>query len=47
MFQCFNNETNECQYPMVFSKFLERLNSGLFRQYQKERLNSFETGERC
>jgi len=47
MFQCFNNETNECQYPMVFSKFLERLNSSLFRNYQKEQLNSFKTGERC
>jgi hypothetical protein len=45
-FQCFNAGSYECKYPMEFPKFLERLNPGLFREYQWERFHAGTTGGR-
>ena len=45
-FQCFNAGSYECKYPMEFPQFLERLNLGLFREYQSERFNAGTTGGR-
>ena len=45
-FQCFNAGSIACKYPMEFTKFLERLNPGLFREYQWERFHAGTTGGR-
>ena len=45
-FQCFNAGSYECAFPMEFPGFLERLNPGLFREYQWERFHLGMTGGR-
>ena len=45
-FQCFNAGSYECAFPMEFPGFLERLNPGLFREYQRERFHLGMTGGR-
>ena len=45
-FQCFNGGSYDCAYPIEFPTFLEKLNPGLFREYQKERYHLVTTGGR-
>jgi hypothetical protein len=45
-FQCFNAGSPLCSYSMEFPGFLERINPGLFREYQWERFHAGTTGGR-
>ena len=45
-FQCFNAGSSLCSGSMEFPRFLERLNPGLFREYQRERFHDGTTGGR-
>ena len=45
-FGCFNAGSYECKYDIEFPGFLERLNPGLFREYQLERFHAGMTGGR-
>ena len=45
-FGCMNAGSYECAVPVEFPGFLERLNPGLFREYQLERFDAGTTGGR-
>ena len=45
-FSCMNAGSYECAFPVEFPQFLERLNPGLFREYQWERFHAGTTGGR-
>ncbi len=45
-FQCFNAGSSLCSGGIEFPQFLERLNPGLFREYQRERFHEGTTGGR-
>jgi hypothetical protein len=45
-FGCFNAGSNDCKVSREFPQFLERLNPGLFKEYQWERFHAETTGGR-
>ena len=45
-FQCFNQGSYDCRYSLEFPKFLEKLNPGLYREYQLKRFHAGSTGGR-
>jgi len=45
-FQCFNKGIVMCSEKLEFPQFLEQLDPGLFREYQRERFHAGTTGGR-